>query len=115
MYAKKQKGQGLGDVKSSAPDSKFALIAERQAKMGGLSDVVEVWPENVPAWAFFCETCSTQWRVGMGGPTGLDYASVLAAIGFAIDDKKEARKMFEDIQQIERGAIRALNGDLTDD
>ena len=32
-------------------------------------------PENHKAWELFC-ACSTQWRVGMAGPTGLDYPAV---------------------------------------
>lgn len=34
--------------------------------------VVEVWPENWPAYALFA-FMRTQWRVGFGGATGLDY------------------------------------------
>jgi hypothetical protein len=41
------------------------------------SAVCYLWPDNVQAW--FCwQGVQTQWRVGMGGPTGLDYAGVRA-------------------------------------
>lgn len=33
---------------------------------------IEVWPENVQAYNLF-QGLGTQWRVGMGGPVGLDY------------------------------------------
>lgn len=36
------------------------------------TDPVEVWPENQPAVSLF-QFLSSQWRVGMSGPTGLDY------------------------------------------
>jgi len=35
----------------------------------------EVWPENWPAFSLF-EQMGTQWKVGMAGPTGLDYAAL---------------------------------------
>ncbi len=36
-----------------------------------------LWPECVSAWACWVGV-QTQWRVGMGGATGLDYAGVRA-------------------------------------
>jgi hypothetical protein len=33
---------------------------------------VALWPENWPCLNLFTQL-STQWRVGMNGPTGLDY------------------------------------------
>jgi hypothetical protein len=37
----------------------------------------EVWPDNWDALNLFI-ACATQWRVSMAGPTGLDYAAVVA-------------------------------------
>lgn len=34
---------------------------------------MEVWPDNQQALAVFISMC-TQWRTGMAGPVGLDYA-----------------------------------------
>ena len=34
-----------------------------------------LWPCNVPAWEVWLSV-QTQWRIGMGGREGLDYASV---------------------------------------
>lgn len=45
--------------------------------------VVYLWPCNVKVWALW-QQVQTQWRVGVGGATGLDYAGVqahLRAIG----------------------------------
>lgn len=34
-----------------------------------------LWPENVEAWGLF-KQCGTQWRGGMSGRDGMDYAGV---------------------------------------
>lgn len=38
---------------------------------------IDLWPCNLPAWQCW-QNLQTQWRVGMAGRTGLDYAAVLA-------------------------------------
>lgn len=38
-----------------------------------------LWPCNVPAWQAW-QAVRTQWRVGAGGATGLDYAGVRAEL-----------------------------------
>ena len=72
-------------------------------------DPIEVWPEHARAWAFFCDSCSTQWRSGgMGGPTGLDYTAVLTVIQFEETGKEQAKELFDQIKLIERGALTAM-------
>ena len=61
-----------------------------------------LWPENVPAWRFF-RSCSTQWRHGFNGPTGLDYASVNVLIE-QLHPRKRAR-MWELVRAMEHGAL----------
>lgn len=70
-------------------------------------DPLEVWPENIDAWAFFSGSCQTQWRVGMGGATGLEYASIIAALQFEHEADK-AKDLFWQVKHIERGALRAM-------
>ena len=43
------------------------------------SNVIYVWPENLPVWNVWLRL-QTQWRVsgGMGSRSGLDYAAVMA-------------------------------------
>lgn len=65
---------------------------------------VLLWPENIEAANFFIEFCSTQWRVGMGGATGLDYTAIIAALQYHECDKT----MFDDLRTIERGALSAM-------
>lgn len=71
-------------------------------------DPLEVWPENIDAWLFFSETCQTQWRMGMGGASGLEYASVLTALQFECEAEK-AKELFWQIKLIERGALKAMS------
>src|SRR5574340_1341745 len=40
---------------------------------------VDLWACNVQPWRAWCDL-QTQWRVGMGGATGLDYAAALAVL-----------------------------------
>ncbi len=71
---------------------------------------VEVWPEHVDACLLFCSV-STQWRVGMGGATGLDYPAVFATLDRLhrgkTDDERDA--IFADVQVIERAALEEMN------
>ena len=52
---------------------------------------VEVWPENWLAVRVF-SLMSTQWRVGMGGVTGMDYA----ALPFVLKRSGCRRKKIDD-------------------
>ncbi len=67
--------------------------------------------ENWGAWLFYIEI-STQWRVGMQGATGLDYAAVIAAIKLHVKKRKKRKRLLADMQLIERGIInqRESNG-----
>ncbi len=66
--------------------------------------LVEVWPEHEAALRLFL-AMQTQWRVGMGGPVGLDYG-VLTLVAESIGIKpKDVRKNFADLQGIEREAL----------
>ncbi|AGW94597.1 hypothetical protein N234_31615 [Ralstonia pickettii DTP0602] len=67
----------------------------------------EVWPENWQAVMLFCRL-GTQWRAGMGGPTGLDYVAVLALIdrlGLPADDADE---LFDDVRHLEAAALTVM-------
>lgn len=68
---------------------------------------IEVWPENEPAFGLFWRT-RTQWRVGMGGPTGLDYSSVWRLIDRMRLPDGAADELFEDVQVMEEAALEAM-------
>lgn len=71
------------------------------------AQVVEVWPENWQTVDLFI-SISTQWRIGMGGPTGLDYNvlfRVLDSKGLPKDDWDQS---FDDIRIMESAALEAM-------
>ena len=69
--------------------------------------MVEVWPENWPAWTLFTRL-GTQWRVGANGATGLDHNVMfkrLDRMGLSADDYDQ---MDDDIRVMERAALTAI-------
>ena len=64
-----------------------------------------LWPECVPIWQAW-QALQTQWRVGMGGATGLDYAGVRAWLDeCGPEDRAQRREWFECIQAAERATL----------
>jgi len=78
---------GLG-VLDAAPDGERAYL----------------WPDNVRAWNCW-QGVQTQWRVGMGGATGLDYAGVRAFLDEQQLAGDERREVFAGIQACERATL----------
>ncbi|MFC5498133.1 DUF1799 domain-containing protein [Caenimonas terrae] len=62
-----------------------------------------LWPEHLAAFNFFLEL-GTQWRVGMDGATGLDYAAVIAHLRMAGNESAET---YHEIRALEAGALAA--------
>lgn len=112
IYKQKPKGQdGTGDLKGmDGAGSKLMKVAERQAKMN-VGDDLEVWPENVESVNFFADECFTQWRVGMGGCTGLDYTAVLFTLRNLRLGRKRTDEIFADVRIMERGALEQMAED----
>ena len=63
-----------------------------------------LWPENVPAWNLWL-ACQTQWRIGMGGPTGLDYAGIEALMRMRNVSRAERPGLIEGLQVMEVVAL----------
>jgi hypothetical protein len=63
-----------------------------------------LWPDNVVAWGCW-QRVQTQWRVGMGGATGLDYAGVRAYLDEANLAGAERRDVFDGICACERATL----------
>ena len=74
---------------------------------------MEVWPENHAAFSLF-NNLSTQWRIGMGGPTGLDYAAVYPLLDRAAKDPQEWDELFSDIQVMEGAALKQIGENRAD-
>lgn len=71
-------------------------------------EVVEVWPENWPAYALFA-FMRTQWRSSGMGVIGLDYGPLYSKMD-RMDLSREAYDDLEaDIQAMEFAAIGAMN------
>lgn len=62
-----------------------------------------LWEACVPTWRLWIDL-QTQWRVGMGGATGLDYAAVWALLDRRLPRRRRA-DAFEQIQAMERTAL----------
>jgi hypothetical protein len=71
-------------------------------------DDVEVWPENWPSFALLRD-CQTQWRVGMGGATGLDYPAVMALLEFRGFPAGDRQQLFDDLQVMELAALEEMS------
>lgn len=58
-------------------------------------------------WRVF-DSVFTQWRAGMGGPTGLDYNAVYPLLDRAAKDPQEWDELFSDIQVMEGAALKQM-------
>lgn len=63
-----------------------------------------LWPEHVDAYALF-STLSTQWRHGPDGPTGLDYAAVLAHMRALRVRRRDFDELYAAVRVMEIGAL----------
>lgn len=68
---------------------------------------VEVWPENLQAFQVF-SALGTQWRIGMGGATGLDYNAVPTVLRLQGVPRAEWPQLFEDLRVMESAALQAM-------
>jgi hypothetical protein len=70
-------------------------------------EAVEVWPENERAYFLFLDL-QTQWRVGMGGATGLDYLVLFAKLDRMKLAADESDELEQDIRTMEHEALRVM-------
>ncbi|MFK3794720.1 DUF1799 domain-containing protein [Pseudomonas sp. NPDC088444] len=72
-----------------------------------MDDTVEVLPDNWPAFLVL-EAMGTQWRAGMGGATGLDYAVVPSVMSLVDIPKKTRNQVFRDLRVMEAEALAVM-------
>jgi hypothetical protein len=72
------------------------------------SDPVDVFPENVAAFNLFCSV-RTQFRIGMNGPTGLDYMVVFHKLDRMNLEPEEYAVFEADIQTMEYAALAKMS------
>lgn len=69
-------------------------------------EVAYLWPCNATAWLCW-QAVQTQWRIGMGGATGLDYTAVLAHLRRVARLRgKPLRRVFRAIQAAEAEVLQ---------
>ncbi|TDV70192.1 DUF1799 domain-containing protein [Pseudomonas sp. LP_7_YM] len=66
--------------------------------------LADVWP----AFRLF-EALSTQWRVGMGGPVGLDYGAIPSTGSMLGMKRKEITAAFHDVRVMEAEALLIMS------
>ena len=69
-----------------------------------LDDVAWLWPENERAWRLWLQV-QTQWRVGLDGKSGLDYAGVQACMELRRIPTRYRRRLFELVHAMELAAL----------
>jgi len=69
------------------------------------ADQAYLWPENVDAWRHWCGV-QTQWRTGVQGRTGLDYAAVCAYLALHEPDAERQREHLAGIQAAEWASLQ---------
>lgn len=69
--------------------------------------IVPVWPENREATSAFL-ALRTQWRAGVGGYTGLDYAAIPITLDLLGIPAEKHKAVFGDLRILESGALREM-------
>jgi len=73
-----------------------------------VADELGIWPENWPVLRVFL-AMQTQWRMGMAGPTGLDYSALPVVEGRLGLGKKTQRRVFPALQIMEGEALKVFS------
>ncbi|WP_454710950.1 DUF1799 domain-containing protein [Cupriavidus nantongensis] len=68
----------------------------------------EIWPENETTVGVFVQM-GTQWRVGVGGPVGLDYNALPFVMRMQGVPPDEQPDLFESIRVMERAAMEEMS------
>ena len=69
---------------------------------------VEVWPENMEVVRLF-SMLGTQWRIGMSGPSGLDYTAVKSVLEMNGIKRKKQAEMLDLIGVMEKEALSVMH------
>ncbi|MDH2052850.1 DUF1799 domain-containing protein [Achromobacter marplatensis] len=69
---------------------------------------VEIWPDHAGALSLFIRNY-TQWRVGSGGPVGLDYAVLYQDMRLRRVRRRDQVETMDLLRVIERAALETLH------
>lgn len=75
--------------------------------LGDASAVVPIWPCHAVAFAVFSDL-RTQWRAGMGGATGMDYAAIPVVMDLHGVPPAERRECFRQLRVMEAAALQVI-------
>lgn len=100
----------MGGTPADQCESFFAAIGAPSGlqKLFKEQAAIDVFPENWQTVEVFASVM-TQWRIGMSGPTGLDYAvlpGVMQMMGVA---RKEQMEVFNGVRVMESEALKVLS------
>lgn len=70
-------------------------------------NIIEVWECNADAFYVF-ESMATQWRVGMAGATGLDYAAMPVVMDMVGIGRKRRPEVFSSVRIMETEALATM-------
>ena len=93
---------------SGPSEAELRAIGLLREDVVDLSDF-EVWPDNWLPYEIFCEV-SDQWRMGQGGPVGLDLNVVFHVMDlFDVKDTGERLDTLRAIRVLSASAITQMN------
>lgn len=92
---------------SGPSEAELAAIGLKREDVEDTS-IAEIWPENHLVFQIFAR-CGTQWNSGMGGPTGLNYPSVMTVCDILGVKQEEQLETLDAIQIMEREALKQMN------
>ena len=93
---------------SGPSEAELRAIGLLREDVVDLSDF-EVWPDNWLPYEIFCEV-SDQWRMGQGGPVGLDLNVVFHVMDlFEVNSRDERLDTLRAIRVMSASAITQMN------
>jgi hypothetical protein len=94
--------------RAPATDEELAAVGFIREDVAA-QETCEVLEENWPAVMLFLDLM-TQWRMGMAGPVGIDYAVLPVVMDLRHVAITERSQMFDDIRIMESAALAAIRG-----
>lgn len=96
-----------GDTTPDDAASRLGLPVDVVAESETYRAIDGIYPDNIQSVAIFMDML-TQWRVGPGGATGLDYAALPVVMKLRKVPKSDTSEIFDNIQIMERAALKGL-------
>lgn len=96
-----------GDTAGTSWEAELALFGLTPDDFAERLDGYDVWPDTLPAINTFI-AMETQWRVGMAGATGMDYAALPAVLDLMDVPRDERSDLFADLRVMEGRALELM-------